>query len=101
MGRFFNFGKHEFIRDYVQFRLVELDDYNNVVKVHYLSKEYEPTDQFGREFSDDHYKVMMEFDNVFNYVDYDNVPPLEFQARRKGKDEWLYLSDPVDDFFNT
>jgi hypothetical protein len=44
---------------------------------------------------------MMEFDNVFNYVDYDNVPPLEFQARRKGKDEWLYLSDPVDDFFNT
>lgn len=28
-----------------------------------------------------------------------NVSPMEFQARRKGTDEWIYLSDPIEDFY--
>ena len=33
--------------------------------------------------------------------DWENVPSMEFQARRKGTDEWIYLSDPIEDFMNT
>ena len=93
--------KEEPIRDYVQFRLVRLDDNDNVVEVLYESKEYEPTDQFG-EFGNDHYDVMMDFNAKYDFCDYDNCPLLEFQARRKSTgDKWWFLSDPIDDYYNT
>lgn len=37
----------------------------------------------------------------YNFDDWENVPPMEFQAKRKGTDKWIYLSDPIEDFMNT
>lgn len=90
----------EFIHDYVQFRLVLLDDEDNVKEVLFESKIYEPTDQFGQ-FGEDHYRCMMDFNAKYDFCDYDNCPPMEFQVRRKGSDEWLFLSNPIDDYYNT
>ena len=45
---------------------------------------------------------MMQFNEIYNFADYDNVPPMEFQAQRKSTgDKWEFLSDPIDDYYNT
>ena len=90
------------IRDYIRFRLVLLNDDDTVKEVLFTSKEYAPTSGFGDEFGEEHYKVMMQFNEVYHFVDYDNVPPMEFQAQRKSTgDKWWFLSDPIDDYYNT
>ena len=43
----------------------------------------------------------MDAHQKYNFDDWENVPPMEFQARRKGTDKWIYLSDPIEDFMNT
>ena len=87
--------------DLVQFRLVLLDEKNNVVDILFTSKEYKPSSIFDKPFREDLYKCLMDAHQKYNFDDYEDVPPMEFQARRKGTDEWIYLSDPIEDFMNT
>ena len=87
--------------DLIQFRLVILDEQDNVVDVLFTSKEYKPSSIFDKPFSEDVYKCLMDACQKYNFDDWENVPPMEFQARRKGTDEWIYLSDPIEDFMNT
>lgn len=42
--------------DLIQFRLVILDEENNVVNVLFTSKEYEPSSIFDKPFSEDLYE---------------------------------------------
>ena len=87
--------------DLIQFRLVILDEENNVVDVLFTSKEYEPSSIFDKPFSEDLYECLMDAHRKYDFNDWENVPSMEFQARRKGIDEWIYLSDPIEDFMNT
>ena len=87
--------------DLIQFRLVILDEENNVVDVLFTSKEYEPSSIFDKPFSEDLYECLMDAHQKHDFNDWENVPSMEFQARRKGTDEWIYLSDPIEDFMNT
>ena len=87
--------------DLVQFRLVILDDKDNVVDVLFTSKEYKPSSIFDKPFSEDLYECLMDAHQEYDFNDWENVPSMEFQARRKGTDEWIYLSDPIEDFMNT
>lgn len=90
------------ISDYVRFRLVLLNDDDSVKDVLYISKEYTPTSQFANGFSEEHYKVLMQFNSIYDFADYDNVPPMEFQAQRKSTgDKWHFFSDPIEDFMGT
>ena len=87
--------------DLVQFRLVILDDKDNVVDVLFTSKEYKPSSIFDKPFREDLYECLIDAHLKYNFDDWENVPPMEFQARRNGTDEWIYLSDPIEDFMNT
>ena len=87
--------------DLIQFRLVILDEKDNVVDALFTSKEYKPSSIFDKPFSEDLYECLMDANQKYNFDDWENVPPMEFQARRKGTDEWMYLSDPIEDFMNT
>ena len=87
--------------DLIQFRLVILDEKDNVVDVLFTSKEYKPSSIFDKPFSEDLYECLIGTHQKYNFDDWENVPPMEFQARRKGTDEWIYLSDPIEDFMNT
>ena len=87
--------------DLIQFRLVILDDKDNVVDVLFTSKEYKPSSIFDKSFSEDLYECLMDANQKYNFDDWENVPPMEFQDKRKGTDEWIYLSDPIEDFMNT
>lgn len=87
--------------DLIQFRLVILDEKDNVVDVLFTSKEYKPSSIFDKPFNEDVYECLMDAHQKYNFDDWENVPPMEFQARRKGTDEWIYLSDPIEDFMNT
>ena len=79
-----------------------LNDDDSVKEVLYTSDEFAPCCSFEQPLESEHYKVLMQFDAEYNFVDYDNCPPMEFQARRKSTgDEWWFFSDPIDDFFNT
>lgn len=82
-----------------KFRLVLLDDYNNVTEVLFESIMYEG-DRWNRDFSEAKYECLLEFDAKYNFVDYDNVPPMEFQIDKNGDGNWKYLSDPIDDYYN-
>ncbi len=87
--------------DLIQFRLVTLDELDNVVDVLFTSKEYKPSSIFDNPFSEDLYKCLMDAYQKYDFDDWENLPPMEFQARRKGTNEWIYLSDPIEDFMNT
>jgi hypothetical protein len=87
--------------DLIQFRLVILDEQDNVIDVLFTSKEYKPSSIFDKPFSEDLYECLMDAHQKYNFDDWENVPPMEFQARRKETDEWIYLSDPIEDFMNT
>lgn len=88
------------MREYllVQFRLVLLDDKDNVEEVVYESEEHELCD--GWDSSDEMYHCLLDADDRFDFDDWENVPPLEFQGRERGSKEWKYLSDPLEDWFN-
>lgn len=93
--------KNKIRSDLIQFRLVILNEQGNVVNVSFISKEYKPSSIFDKPFSEDLYECLMDAHQKYNFDDWENVPPMEFQARRKGTDEWIYLSDPIEDFMNT
>ena len=63
-----------------------------------LEKEYLKKDRTQLE---DLYECLMDAHQKYDFNDWENVPSMEFQARRKGTDEWIYLSDPIEDFMNT
>lgn len=87
-----------------QFRVVILDDYDNVVEVKMESPVFEGNDKFEGNFSKAQYDELLQLNGEYNLVDYDNVPPMEFQRRQtdsKGNwGEWKYLSDPIEDYYN-
>lgn len=87
-----------------QFRVVILDDYDNVVEVKMESPVFEGNDKFEGNFSKAQYDELLQLNGEYNLVDYDNVPPMEFQRRQtdsKGNwGEWKYLSDPIVDYYN-
>lgn len=83
-----------------KFRLVLLDDYDEVTEVLYESRMYEG-DRWNREFCDDKFECLLKYNGIYNFVDYDNVPPMEFQIDEKGDGNWRFLSDPIVDYFNT
>ena len=70
--------------DLIQFRLVIVDEEDNVVDVLFTSKEYEPSSIFDKTFSEDVYECMMNAHQKYNFNDWENVPPMEFQARKNG-----------------
>jgi len=87
-----------------QFRVVILDDYDNVVEVKMESPVFDGNDKFEGNFSKAQYDELLQLNGEYNLVDYDNVPPMEFQRRQtdsKGNwGEWKYLSDPIVDYYN-
>jgi len=83
----------------VKFRLVLLDDNDEVTEVLYESKMYEG-DRWGVDFSRDHLECLLKYNGIYNFVDYDNVPPMEFQIDEEGNNLWRFLSDPIVDYFN-
>lgn len=87
-----------------QFRIVLLDDYDNVIGVEMESPIFEDGYRWSKEFCDAKYEALMQLQGKYNLVDYDNVPPMEFQ-RRESKvngewSDWKYLSDPIEDYYN-
>lgn len=87
-----------------QFRVVILDDYDNIVEVKMESPVFDGNDKFEGNFSKAQYDELLQLNGEYNLVDYDNVPPMEFQRRQtdsKGNwSEWKYLSDPIVDYYN-
>ena len=87
-----------------QFRVVILDDYDNVVEVKMESPVFEGNDKFERNFSKAQYDELLQLNGEYNLVDYDNAPIMEFQRRQtdsKGNwGKWEYLSDPIVDYYN-
>lgn len=93
------FGKRH-IMDYVQFRLVLLNEDNTVKKELFVSDTYKPSSKYGGKFNTDLYDCMVRFDKIYDFSNWESVPNMEFQARRENSDEWIYLSNPIDDFMN-
>lgn len=91
------------VHDIVQIRLVELDDYDQVVKVIYESPEFEPQHRLGPDVSNFSYRIVLD-QNIphhnIKFNDWENIPPMEIQARRKDSNEWFYLEDPVESYMN-
>ena len=81
-----------------RFRLVELGDNDKVIKELYRSPMY-PGDEWNKDFQKDNYNCLIEFNEVFDFIDYDNCPLLEFQITTDDK-EWTFLSSPIEDYFN-
>lgn len=80
----------------IKFRYVILDDFDNVVEILYESSEY--PDRWDSKLSNEMYKVLLDLDIRFNFVDYDNSPNVVVQLLENG--EWKYYSDAVEDYFN-
>ena len=84
----------------VQFRLVVLNEDDTVKEVFFVSKEYAPSSKFSVPFCQDLYECLMTANQKYNFSNWEEVPSMEFQARRKGMNEWEYLSDPINDYMN-
>ena len=69
--------------DLIQFRLVILDEKDNVVDVLFTSKEYKPSSIFDRPFSEDVYECLMDAHQKYNF-DGVMIPPDE-RYREKSK----------------
>ena len=86
-----------------QFRVILKDDNDNFESVIMESEVFPGNNWWDSDFSDAQYKELLELDDMFNLVDYDNVPSMEFQRRVALNgvwEEWKYYSDPVEDYFN-
>ena len=87
-----------------QFRLVQLDDYDNVIDIEYESEVFPSNDEFDHDFRRALYDCLVEADNKYNFIDYDNAPIMEFQRRVTDRNgvwgPWRFLSDPVSDVYN-
>ena len=86
-----------------QFRLVILDDYDNVISVEYESPIFEGESEFDKDISKAQFEHLLSIE--YNLLDYENIPILEYQRRVYDKKancwgEWRYLSDPVEDYYN-
>ena len=79
-----------------KFRYVILDDFDNVVEILYESSEY--PDRWDSKLSNEMYRVLLELDIRFNFVEYDKCPNVVVQLFENG--EWKHYSDAVDDFYN-
>lgn len=87
--------------DIVQFRLVELDENNDSVKkVLFESKEYFPCERYSEPFNTDLHECLLTANSKYSFADWENIPPMEFQMRRKERNNWEYLSDPINDYMN-
>ena len=86
--------------DIVQFRLVVLNEDDTVKEVVFESKNYTPCSRFSKPISQDLYECLLDANLKYDFSNWEQVPPMEFQIKIKGNDEWRYLSDPVDDYMN-
>lgn len=88
-----------------QFRLVLLDDYDNVIGVEYESEVFSGNDKFDHDFYQAQFNHLLKANGKYNFADYDNVPIMEYQRRVTNKNgiwgEWKFLSDPIVDYMNT
>lgn len=82
--------------DYMQFRLVLLNEDDSVKKVIHTSEKYKTIGELNEAI----YGYLLEANSKFNFSDWENVPPMEFQVKEFGTDEWNYLSDPVSNWMN-
>ena len=86
-----------------QFRVIRNNDKGEFESVIMESEVFQGNSRWDRDFSDSQYRELLELDDMFHLVDYDNVPDIEFQRRQciNGVWEaWKFLSDPVEDYFN-
>ena len=87
-----------------QFRVVILDEDDNVISVEYESELFQSNDRWDKYFCDAHYKELMELNAKYDLCDYENVPYMEFQRRTTDKNhqwsDWVYLSNPIEDYYN-
>lgn len=84
-----------------QFRLVLLNNDDTVKEVLMESPLLEGDTRYGSTpFTEALYEILLEYHGIYDFIDYNNVPPMEFQIREEGKDEWDYYSDPIDDFYS-
>lgn len=86
--------------DIVQFRLVVLNEDDTVKEVVFESKNYTPCSRFSKPISQDLYECLLDANLKYDFSNWKQVPPMEFQIKIKVNDEWRYLSDPVDDYMN-
>lgn len=86
-----------------QFRVIRKNDNGEFESVIMESEVFPGNSLWDHDFSDAQYKELLELDDMFHLVDYDNVPDIEFQRREALNGvwgEWKYYSDPIEDYFN-
>lgn len=80
----------------VKFRVVILDDYDNVIKVLDESPEYSGI--WDKAWLDYEYNLILDLNEKYDFYHYDECPCIETQIFVDGK--WKHHSDPIDDWFN-
>jgi hypothetical protein len=87
----------------VRFRVVILDDFDNVKEVVYESKQ-EYKNEWDSNWSNDEYEMLIELDIKYDLTDWENAPNLETQVLEYGpfseNEEWYFHSNTIDDWFN-
>lgn len=87
-----------------QFRVVILDYYDNVINVEHESGTFGCDRDGNAAFGEAVYRELLELNSKYNLVDCDNVPPMEYQRRVTDEDGkfcgWVYMSNPIEDFYN-
>ena len=86
-----------------QFRVIRKNDNGDFESVIMESEIFPGNSKWDHDFSEAQFKELLELDDMFHLVDYDNVPDIEFQRREALNGvwgEWQFLSDPVEDYFN-
>lgn len=86
-----------------QFRVIRKNDYGEFENVIMESEVFPGNSRWDYDFGEAKFNELMELDDMFHLVDYDNVPDIEFQRREALNGvwgEWMFLSDPVEDYFN-
>ena len=66
-----------------QFRLVILDDYDNVISVEYESPIFEGESEFDKDISKAQFEHLLSIE--YNLLDYENIPILEYQPSEEPK----------------
>lgn len=84
------------MKTFNQFRMVLLNEDSSIKEIIYTSDEY----NIERELDEALYHYILEADSIYNFTDWENVPPLEIQGKDKFDNEWYYMDDPVDYFYN-
>lgn len=79
-----------------QFRMVLLNEDTSIKEIIYTSEEYKTE----RELDEALYRYILKADETYDFTDWENVPPLEIQGKNRIDNEWYYMDDPVDYFYN-